>query len=98
MKRVVRLVAPLLATAVIWGTAFLGITSLPVSEAPSEESPQTVGATPAPSVPAVRVEELDSGFLTTLRESARVRFRKGPQSPVEPVFLDCSSMALLFRN
>jgi D-alanyl-D-alanine carboxypeptidase (penicillin-binding protein 4) len=77
MQRVVRRVAPLLGTAVIWGTAFLGITSLPVSEVPSEEPPQTVEATPAPSVPAVRVEELDSGFLTTPQRIRTCQIQQG---------------------
>ena len=77
MERAVRFVAPLLGTAVIWGTAFFGITSIPVAVAPSEESPQTVAATPAPSVSAVRVEELDSGFLTTPQRIRTCQIQQG---------------------
>ncbi len=77
MERVVRVVAPLLGTAVIWGTAFFGINSIPLADAPSEEPPQTVEETPAPSVPVVRADELHSGFLTTPQRIRTCQIQQG---------------------
>jgi len=77
MERVFRVVAPLFGTAVIWGTAFLGITLIPVAVAPSKEPPQPVEETPARSVPVVRADELDSGFLTTPQRIRTCQIQQG---------------------
>lgn len=65
MRRVTRVVAPLLVTALVWGAAFLGITSIPAGEASSEAPPRIEESASAPVTPVIRADELDSGFVTT---------------------------------